>query len=75
MKFRYFKSLGARYVLALMIIVAIVMFGVLIHIPQHGLPNQFDVTIPPKHLLWKGFPGERTWNTPGLSNIGGYSKY
>ena len=53
MKFLFYKIIRCyRYVLALMIIVAIVMFGVLIHIPQHGLPNQFDVTIPPKHIFW-----------------------
>ena len=41
-----------RHLLALMIIFIVVIFIILIYIPQHGLPNQFDVTVPPEHIIW-----------------------
>jgi len=41
-----------RYLLVFMVIITVAVFVVLIRFPQYGLPNQFDVTVPPKHIFW-----------------------
>lgn len=53
-----------KYLVMVMITMAMGMFIWLIHSPQHGLPKQFDVTVPPKHILWlkeRLLSGERTF--------------
>lgn len=60
----YKLSKWYKYLIIVMITIAVGMFILLIHIPKHGLPNQFDVTIPPKHIFWlkeRLSAGERTF--------------
>jgi hypothetical protein len=62
--FFYKLSKYYNYLIVVMITIAMGIFIFLIHGPQHGLPNQFDVTVPPKHIFWlkeKLSPGERTF--------------
>jgi hypothetical protein len=57
--------------------IIVVMFAIgyafLIYLPKNGLPNQIDLTIPPKHLLWlkeRISIGERVFGIrPGLQII------
>lgn len=60
----YRLSKGYKYLIIVMITIAVGMFILLIYIPKHGLPNQFDVTVPPKHIFWlkeRLSAGERTF--------------
>lgn len=60
----YKLSKWYKYLIIVMITIAVGMFILLIHIPKHGLPNRFDVTIPPKHIFWlkeRLSAGERTF--------------
>lgn len=48
MQFSRYKSL----VICLMMVISVISYALLIHIPRIGLPNQFDLTAPAKHMLW-----------------------
>ncbi|KAF0144477.1 MAG: hypothetical protein FD156_1781 [Nitrospirae bacterium] len=60
----FYKLSKGKYLIIVMITVAVGMFILLIYVPNHGLPNQFDVTVPPKHIVWlkeRLSAGERTF--------------
>lgn len=49
---RMTRSIYRVPVVATMVVTFFIGHALIVHVPKNGLPNQFDMTIPPKHILW-----------------------
>jgi len=72
----FLKISVSRYkawVASIIVVMFAIGYAFLIYLPKNGLPNQFDLTIPPKHLSWlkdRVFIGDRAFGIrPGLQII------
>lgn len=72
------KMVSSRYrslVMGLLFVTFVIVYALLIRIPHKGLPGQFDLTIPPGHMLWlkeEMAIGDRTFGIrPGYQALAG----